>query len=127
LMGGSFISATIAWDRHVMLNDNNSNGLFDFGETFEPYTAMPPQPYADDVINDLDLYLVPAGGTIDDAIAASLSNDSTIDHLFFRIPTTGQYELWVDQFDDDLGDGQDYALAWWARSAILIAGDYNGD
>ena len=115
LMGGSFISATIAWDRHVTLNDTNGNGLFDSGESFQPYTSYPPShPYADDVINDLDLYLVPAGGTIDDAIAASLSNDSTIDHLFFRVPTTGQYELWVDQFDSDLGDGQDYGLAWWA-------------
>jgi hypothetical protein len=65
LMGGSFISATIAWDRHVALNDTNSNGLFDFGESFDPYSYFPPtHPYADDVINDLDLYLVPAGGTL---------------------------------------------------------------
>jgi hypothetical protein len=128
LRGGSFISVTMAWDRGVTLNDTNSNGLFDFGEEFEPYTSFPPIPHADDVINDLDLYLVPAGMTIDDAIATSLSNDSTIDHLFFRIPTTGQYEIWVNQFDADLGNGQDYAIAWWAAAAIGVAqGDYNGD
>ena len=127
LLGGSFISVTMAWDRGVTLNDTNSNGLFDFGETFEPYTDFVPP--ADDVINDLDLYLVPAGMTIDDAIATSLSADSTIEHLFFRIPTTGHYELWVNQFDSDLGDGQDYAIAWWAAAAVTgtSLGDYNGD
>jgi hypothetical protein len=69
LLGGSFISVTMAWDRNVVFNDEvNANGLFDFGETFEQYSAFPPsQPHADDVINDLDLYLVPAGLTIDDA------------------------------------------------------------
>jgi hypothetical protein len=127
LLGGSFISITIAWDRVVTLNDTNSNGLFDFDESFQQYNDYPPtSPTADDVINDLDLYLVPAGMAIEDAVATSLSNDSTIEHMFFRIPMTGQYEIWVNQFDADIAGGQDYGIAWWARSAV-VAGDYDGN
>ena len=126
LLGGSFISVTMAWDRSVTLIDTNSNDAYDAGEAFEPYTSFPPLPHADDVINDLDLYLVPAGMTIDDAIATSLSVDSTIEHLFFRIPTTGQYELWVEQFDADVPGGQDYAIAWWAATQAST-GDYSGN
>ncbi len=127
LQGGSFISITLAWDRVVLFNDENATpGEYDIGDTFDPWTDnISP---ADDVINDLDLYLLPAGATdINDAIAASLSNDSTIEHLFFQIPTTGNYEFWVNQFDAEFGS-QVYAAAWWARSATLILpGDYNGD
>jgi hypothetical protein len=126
LLGGAFISITMAWDRVVSLTDANSNDLFDFGETFVQYQDTSPP--ADDVINDLDFYLVPAGMTEDEAIATSLSNDSTIEHLFFRIPSTGQYELWVNQFDADIAGGQDYAIAWWAPAVVgTTGGDYNGD
>ena len=128
LQGGSFVSITLAWDRVVLFNDENGTpGEYDIGDTFDPWTDnIPP---ADDVINDLDLYLVPAGATsTDDAIAASLSYDSTMEHLFFQIPTTGSYEFWVDQFDSEFG-AQPFAAAWWARLATLVLppGDYNGD
>ena len=129
LLGGSFISITMAWDRRVAFNmDGGTSGEYDVGDTFEPYSDF--SPLADDVINDLDLYILPAGSTdTSEAIAASISNDSTIEHLLFQIPTTGQYEFWVEQFDSDLGDGQDYAIAWWAKSAINPAstGDYSGN
>lgn len=128
LQGGSFVSITLAWDRVVLFNDENATpGEYDIGDTFDPWTV--PLPPADDVINDLDLYLLPAGSTsMDDAIAASISSDSTIDHVFFQIPTTGNYEFWVHQFDSEFG-AQPYAAAWWAVSASLILppGDYNGD
>jgi hypothetical protein len=81
------------------------------------------------VIQDLDLYLLPAGSTdTSEAIAASLSNDSTIEHLFFQIPATGSYEFWVHQFDSEFGS-QPYAASWWSVPAILVfpPGDYNGD
>lgn len=126
LLGRTFISITMAWDRKVNFSDTNSNGKFDPNETFTPYNNTTPP--ADSVINDLDLYLIPLGGTIDDAIATSLSNDSTIEHMFFRIPSTGQYEIWVNQFDADIPGGQDYAIAWWAAAVVgTSGGDYNGD
>jgi hypothetical protein len=128
LQGGSFISITLACDRVVLFNDEGGTaGEYDIGDTFDPWTD--PTPPADDVINDLDLYLVPAGATsTDDAIAASLSNDSTIEHLFFQIPTTGNYEFWVEQFDAEFG-AQLYAAAWWALPANVVfpPGDYNHD
>ncbi len=128
LKGGSFVSITLTWDRVVLFNDEGGTaGEYDIGDTFDPWTD--PTPPADDVINDLDLYLVPAGATdTSDAIAASLSSDSTIDHLFFQIPTTGNYEFWVEQFDSEFG-AQPFAAAWWAHPATLVLppGDYNGD
>jgi hypothetical protein len=128
LQGGSFISISLAWDRVVIFNDENATpGEYDIGDTFEPWTD--PIPPADDVIQDLDLYLLPAGATdTSEAIATSLSNDSTIEHLFFQIPSTGNYEFWVQQFDSEFGE-QPYAAAWWALSAdvVLPPGDYNGD
>lgn len=123
LLGGSFISATLAYDRFVPFDiDNGTADFFEPGDTFEEYSVF--NPPADDQISDLDLYLMPAGATnINQASAVSDSPDSTIEHMFFQIPMTGNYELWVDQFDTDVGL-QDYALAWWAVTSV---GDFNGD
>jgi len=131
LRGGSYVSITLAFDRRVNLDvDNDSDGLYDDGDTFEEYNID--SPHADDVISDLDLYLLPKG-SIDtsEAIAASISNDSTIDHIFLQIPTTGEYEFWVNTWDDDAGAFyRDYAVAWWAATAsanLQDQGDYNGN
>lgn len=130
LLGGSFISITLAWDRVVNFDfDDGTQGEYNVGDSFEEWNEIFPP--ADDVINELDLYLVHAGATsINSAIAASFSNDSTIQHLFFEIPTTGEYEFWVNQWDDEANNnGQDYAIAWWAKSAVNPAstGDYDGN
>jgi hypothetical protein len=130
LRAGSYVSITLAFDRAVFLDDDSHGiiGEWDPGDTFEQYSAT--SPHADDVINDLDLYLLPKGATdFDQAISVSDSSDSTIDHIFFQIPTTGEYEFWVHQFDQDFfGPGQSYAVAWWADAAAGVAtGDYNGD
>jgi hypothetical protein len=130
MLGGSYISITIAWDRVVVFeNDSGTLNQYDIDDTFEPYTVTTPQ--ADDVINDLDIYLLPKGATdFDNPIALSISSDSTIDHIFAEIPTTGEYEFWVHQWDNEAtGDGQDCAIAWWAKSAINPAatGDYDGN
>jgi hypothetical protein len=41
------------------------------------------------------------------------------------------YEFWIQQFDSDLGNGQDYAVAWWANPfvppASTSSGDYDGN
>ena len=127
LLGGSYISVTIAWDRVVFFEfDGGTLNQYDIGDTFEPYLST--LPHADDVINDLDIYLVEKGATdFDNPIALSISSDSTIDHIFAQIPATGEYELWVHQWDADLGNGQDYAIAWWAVSAAIVQGDYDGN
>jgi hypothetical protein len=51
--------------------------------------------------------------------------------IFFEIPTTGEYEFWVNMWDDDAGAFyRNYAVAWWAASAsasLQDQGDYNGN
>ncbi|MEM6425190.1 MAG: S8 family serine peptidase [Cyanobacteria bacterium P01_D01_bin.128] len=107
LVGGSFISATLSWDRIVLLNDTNQNGQYDIGETFN-----------DQGMNNLDLYLLRAD---DDDIANSVwsseSEFDSLEHLFFQIPETGRYKLRVVYRQQLNPVEQDYALAWWAVPA----------
>ena len=121
----------LAWDRHVTLsNDANSNGRYDRGDTFQPSMSTDPQFDSDDLINKLALYLLPVGSSvIQDAVAASFAGGGTLQHIFFQVPTTGEYEIWVRQTEDDLVGGEDYGLAWWYGTAppLTVAGDYNGD
>jgi hypothetical protein len=72
---------------------------------------------------------MPLGATdLGDAIAKSVSGEMNLEHIFFEIPTTQQYEIWVHQFNSPFGDVQDYALAWWTASAISLTskGDFDG-
>jgi hypothetical protein len=56
---------------------------------------------------------------------ADRHKESNIEHIFAQIPSTGMYEIWVEQWDDDVNPPlQDYALAWWAVSG---EGDYSDD
>jgi hypothetical protein len=130
LLANSYVSITLAFDRGVfLLDDAGTIGEWDPGDTFEQYEDF--TPHADDVINDLDLYLLPKDATdFEQAIAVSTSSDSTIDHIFAQIPTTGEYEFWVHQWDQDFfGPGQPYAVAWWAvaSSPPTVVGDYSGN
>ena len=108
LQANSFISATLAWERWVVLNDANENGLYDLEESFE-----------DRGLNNLDLYLMRAEDTdIADSVWSSVSEADSVEHIFFAIPTTGRYKLRVvyrQQVNDELM--QHYALAWWAVPA----------
>ncbi|MBE7380690.1 MAG: S8 family serine peptidase [Leptolyngbya sp. SIO1E4] len=107
LQEGSYLSATLAWERLVVLEDANDNKLYDLGETF-----------ADRGLNNLDLYLMRAeDDDIADSVWSSVSDVDSVEHIFTQIPATGQYKLRVvyrQQIDDALA--QDYALAWWAVS-----------
>jgi hypothetical protein len=133
LTANHFISITLAWDRHVQfLSDANMNGKYDIGDTFKPSAVSFPTPDNDDLINNLDLFLMPKGAaTLGQAIAESTIAEGTVQHIFFQLPTTDEYEIWVRQFDQemDLPTGQDYALAWWygVAPALIVQGDYNGD
>ncbi len=126
-----FISVTLAWDRHVVFsNDANSNNRYDSGDTFQASASTDPQFDSDDLINNLALYLLPKGSAvIQDAVAASFAGGGTVQHLFFQIPTTGEYEIWVRQTENDVLGGEDYGLAWWYGTAppLIVQGDYNGD
>ncbi|NER78159.1 MAG: S8 family serine peptidase [Leptolyngbya sp. SIO1D8] len=108
LQGGSYLSATLTWERLVVLNDDNDNKLYDLGETFE-----------DRGLNNLDLYLMPADeDDIANSIWSSVSDVDSVEHIFTQIPETGEYKLRVvyrQQIEDALA--QDYALAWWAVPA----------
>lgn len=107
LQAGSFISATLAWNRLVELQDANGNEQFDVEETFE-----------DKGLNNLDLYLMPADEkNTKNNIWSSVSQVDSLEHLFYQIPQTGRYKLRVvyrDRVNEPL---QPYALAWWAVSA----------
>lgn len=108
LQAGSYLSATLAWERLVVLNDTNDNKLFDLDETFE-----------DRGLNNLDLYLMRAeDDDIADSVWSSISDVDSVEHIFTQIPTTGRYKLRVvyrQRIEDALA--QEYALAWWAVGA----------
>jgi hypothetical protein len=125
LLGGSFISITLAWDRVVeFANDVDMDGQYDPQDTFQESHVGGINPPNDDQINDLDLYLVERGDPINQAIASSNAIEGTLEHIFFQVPSTGFYDFYVSQLDADIAGGQDYAVAWWA---VTLAGDFNGD
>jgi hypothetical protein len=123
IKGDRFVSLTLAWDRTVAFdNDAGTIGKYDIGDTF----------VADCCFTNLDLYLMPAGATdLSQAITSSQAADpnETVEHVFFKIPTDGLYEIWVHQFGSQFGNEQNYALAWWTSAVTSGAsmGDYNGD
>ena len=104
LEADSFISATLAWDRQVKLNDKNGNGLFDIGESF-----------SDLGFNKVELYLMRSQDTdISQSIWSSVSQVDNLQHIFIKIPATGKYKLRV-AFPKTNFSNQRYGLAWWAK------------
>lgn len=103
LQQGSFISASLTWNRRVELNDTNKNSVYDLGETF-----------TDKGLNNLDLYLMPAEeNDTNNNLWSSVSQVDSVEHLFYRIPKTGRYKIRVvyrQQFNEPT---QAYAIAWW--------------
>ena len=78
------------------------------------------------VVLVMHLFLVPAGETsLLSAIDYSISSVDSVEHMFFKIPQTGSYEIWVRQFGAAASGGiQEYGLAWWGvpePSSILLA------
>jgi hypothetical protein len=137
LLAGSFVSITIAWDRDVdLINAVGAANSFDVSESasdsFEDYSDSIGDLQADSVINDLDLHFMPKfSDEPGDAEASSVAKFGTVDHIFFQVPSTGEWEFWVEQWDQEaeVGVGQDYAVAWWAMSAAdpTLSSDFNGD
>jgi hypothetical protein len=128
LLEGSFVSITLAFDRLVSFqNDTNGNGEFDPTDAFAPSSDT--QVPGHDQFTDLDLYLVPKGGGVNQAKALSETGASTIEHLFFQIDQTGSYDFLVRQRNVMLNPTQ-YGVAWWALGigqALATLGDWNFD
>ncbi len=132
LLGGTFISISLTWDRSVQFaTDTAPVGQYNAGDTFQQYVDDGINPPDDSVINDLDIILLPKFAPNEfQTIALSDSIIGTVEHLFFQIPETGEYEFWVKQFDQEtFSTNQNYGVAWWAVSALPSnpPGDYNGD
>ncbi|MFN3927904.1 MAG: S8 family serine peptidase [Pseudanabaenaceae cyanobacterium] len=108
LLGGSYISATLTWQRQVVLRDKNHNRRYDLGEDF---TGNP--------VSNLDLFLLPVGEEdITKSVWSSVSKVDNTEHIFIPIPTTGRYKLRVflrDSFSNF--PAERYAIAWWAVPA----------
>jgi hypothetical protein len=78
LPSNQFVSITLAWDRSVLLDlDFDGDGEFDEGDEFLDAT-MP---------TDLNLYIVPAGMGIAQAVAKSIASDTSVEHIFAHIGT----------------------------------------
>lgn len=109
LRKNSYFSATLTWERQVSLVDSNNNGLYDVGESFDSQD-----------LNDLNLYLMAAEEEdIDKSIWSSVSDVDSLEHIFHKIPQTGQYKLrvvYAQQVTDE--SYQPYALAWWGASEL---------
>jgi Subtilase family len=104
LPAGSFVSATLAWDRSVSLDDENGNKQYDMGESF-----------TDNGLNNLDIYLMRAeDNDTKKSIWSSVSEVDSVEHIFHPVPTAGQYKIRVVYRDRANESVQPYALAWWA-------------
>ncbi len=108
LQGGSYVAATLTWQRQVELVDGNGNGIYDLGEGFQGHD-----------LNNLDLYLeaIAPDGTATPVWASTSGADST-EHIFFPIPATGRYRLRV-VYQAGLAPRaeQPFGLAWWGMAA----------
>lgn len=104
LRGGSYISATLAWNRLVELRDRNQNDAFDEGELFR-----------DRGLNNLDIYLMRAEDSDTSAsVWSSVSAVDSVEHIFYQVPASGRYKIRV-VFRNQVNEAtQPYALAWWS-------------
>lgn len=105
LEGGSYVSATLSWDRIVNLNSDDD--YYDIGESF-----------TGQALSNLDLYLMPADATnVSQSVWSSVSKADSLEHIFISVPTNGRYKLRVVQQSGGPSEAQPYALAWWAKAA----------
>lgn len=104
----SFVAATLTWDRQVILNDKNGNGLFDIGEDFR-----------DEGFNKIELHLMRSqDNDISQSIWSSVSKVDNLQHIFIKIPVTGKYKLRVVSKSPQTNKpSQLYGLAWWTSNA----------
>lgn len=120
---GSHLSVTLTWNRPVEMTNAAGvpvGGDYTVNNKFtSDFATKPP---------DLNLYLMPKGAqNLSDAVWASTSKDSSVEHFFFKLPTkdskdhTGRslysatgYELWVTS--KETTKSIPYGLAWWGEA-----------
>lgn len=101
LLGSSYVTATLAWDRRVILEDDqDGDGEFDFSDT-DWLTAFD--------INDLDINLYTENGTL---VTGSWSGLDNLEHLYWQVPEDGTYYLGVEFYSMNDLSTQEYAFAW---------------
>lgn len=106
LQKGSFVAITLVWDRLVELRDTNKNSKYDKGEIFR-----------DRGLNNLDLYLVKADIKASSrSKCASVSRVDSVEHIFCRVPASGNYKISVNFKKSVNEPTQYYGLAWWTAS-----------
>jgi hypothetical protein len=125
LKAGEYLSATLTWERPVQMKDgkgNVTNAAYQRGFTFDggAFATKPP---------DLNLYLMPKGSqNLADAVWASISPDSNVEHFFFKLPNKGDaayskngYELVV--VSKEAQGTVPYGIAWWGVKPGPAEGD----
>jgi len=114
LNAGDYVSATLVWDRELVLNSpfpeyERGDEFIDFG--FE----------------NLDLHLVHNNHGVETVVASSTSTAWNLEHIFASAPVDGDYFLRVDLTGFNFVQVP-YALAWWAGADERPApGDHNSD
>jgi hypothetical protein len=108
LQADSYVAITLTWERLVQLQEKDDpqlrNGLFDLGDRFKGSG-----------LNNLDLYLMPqAAEELEQSVWASTSKIDNVEHIFIKIPQTGEYKLRV-VFNAPQASVpvQAYGIAWW--------------
>lgn len=98
-----WIAITLVWDHVVELTDLSNN--YSFGDDFIPNSI-------DNQLTNLNLYLLDSD---DNIITSSAAVADSVEHIFFDVGDSGgDYKIRVVNAGGGSGDGQDYALAWWA-------------
>lgn len=115
LLGGSHLTATLVWDRRVILEDDqNADGEFDYYDTDWLTEFM---------LDDLDINLYDDN---DQPIGGSWSSVDNVEHIHWLVPQDGTYYLAVEFYQElDLSEVE-YAFAWRAvpvpePSTLLLA------
>lgn len=110
LLAGDFISATLAWDRPYFYVDGGITGVYE--PALDGAAGLP--------LDNLDLYLMLNGETdTEQAVWSSVSTVDNLEHLFWQVPTAGDYKLRVVFTEDTtffpgFESTPDFSLAWWA-------------
>ena len=113
LAAGSFLTATLVWDRIIVEGDGN--GIVNDVDT-----------YTFGELANLDLLVLNSTNTV---IAESVSTTDNIEHLHIPLPTNAapvDYKLQV-RYTGGGTLNTDFALAWWTDPTPLVPGDYNLD
>lgn len=96
------ITITLAWDRRVDKTSGADN------------TFAPSDGFAGHAVDNLDLFLLPAGATDPDTesipLLRSWSEDDNVEHIYADIPEKDDYKIVIYQRS---GEEVDYGLAWW--------------